>query len=122
MPASLLAGDLKIDGALVSTGDLHIEGVVLGDVTGVRVTLGETGRIEGDIQADSIDVRGQILGSINARQVRLAASGHVEGDITHEQLSVEAGAYFQGRSLKQPSPEAPASAELVMISSSARQA
>jgi cytoskeletal protein CcmA (bactofilin family) len=32
--------------------------------------------------------------------VRLYGTAHVDGDITHEQLSMETGAFFQGRSVK----------------------
>ena len=32
--------------------------------------------------------------------MRLYATAYVDGDITHEQLSIENGAFFQGRSLK----------------------
>jgi cytoskeletal protein CcmA (bactofilin family) len=32
--------------------------------------------------------------------VRIAASAHVEADITHQQLSMEAGAFFQGRCMQ----------------------
>ena len=34
-----------------------------------------------------------------ARQVRLLATARVDGDISHTELSIEAGAHFEGRSL-----------------------
>jgi len=64
--------------------------------------FGETGSVEGSIQAESIDCRGRVTGSITAQQVRLYGAAHVDGDITHDQLTIETGAYFQGRSLKLP--------------------
>ena len=78
-----------------------------------RLTLGETGHVEGSIQAESVDIRGRVIGSITAKQVRLHGAAHVDGDITHEQLSVETGAFFQGRSLKfqRPAPVALAAPE-----------
>ena len=58
-------------------------------------------------------VRAAGLGSITAKQVRLYGTAYVDGDITHEQLSVETGAFFQGRSLKfqRPAPVALAAPE-----------
>jgi len=41
-----------------------------------------------------------VTGSITAKQVRLYGACHVDGDITHEQLAMETGAFFQGRSLR----------------------
>ncbi len=106
-----------VNGQLTSEGDLHIDGAVRGDVKAVRVTLGETGRIEGDIQAEAVEVRGQIQGSIQAAQVRVMAGGRVDGDITHDQLIIEAGGHFQGRSVKL---QAAASPDLIMIAGAAR--
>jgi len=56
-----------------------------------------------------------VVGSIAAKQVRLYASCHIDGDITHEQLTMEAGAFFQGRSLKFQRTSAPAAAPVAAI-------
>ena len=90
-----------------------MDGVIRGDVRVGRLTLGDTGHIEGSVQAESIDVRGRIIGTVTAKQVRLFGTAYVDGDITHEQLSVETGAFFQGRSLKfqRPAPVALAAPE-----------
>jgi cytoskeletal protein CcmA (bactofilin family) len=41
-----------------------------------------------------------VIGAVTAKQVRLYATAVVDGDITHEQLAMEVGASFQGRSMK----------------------
>jgi cytoskeletal protein CcmA (bactofilin family) len=41
-----------------------------------------------------------VVGTIFGKSVRLYGTAHVDGDITHEQLSMETGAFFQGRSVK----------------------
>ncbi len=60
-----------------------------------------------------IEVRGKVNGSITAKSVRLLATARVEGDITQEQLAIEPGAWFQGRSIqaKRELPTAAAIAE-----------
>jgi cytoskeletal protein CcmA (bactofilin family) len=98
--ASLIADDITIEGNLRGDGELQVDGVIQGDVAVARLTIGEGGKIDGSVQADSAEVRGRVVGSITAKQVRLYASAHVDGDITHEQLTMEAGAFFQGRSLR----------------------
>ena len=112
-PASLISQDLTLEGGIVGEGELHVDGVIRGDVRVGRLTLGDTGHIEGSVQAESIDVRGRIIGTVTAKQVRLFGTAYVDGDITHEQLSVETGAFFQGRSLKfqRPAPVALAAPE-----------
>ena len=109
--ASIISDDLVIEGAVIGAGELHVDGVIRGDVDVPRLTIGESGRIEGAIRAETVETRGWVLGSITALQVKLAGSSHVEGDITHEQLTMEAGAYFQGRSLKLKREPAPALTE-----------
>lgn len=107
-PASLISQDLTLEGGIVGEGELHVDGVIRGDVRVGRLTLGETGHIEGSVQAECVDIRGRIIGTVTAKQVRLYGTAYVDGDITHEQLSVETGAFFQGRSLKfqRPAPVA----------------
>lgn len=98
--ASLLSADLVIEGAVTGEGELQIDGVVRGDVRVGRLTVGETGHIDGAIHAEAVEVRGRVVGSITSKQVRLYGTSYVDGDITHEQLAMETGAFFQGRSLK----------------------
>lgn len=112
-PASLISSDLTLEGGVVGEGELHVDGVIRGDVRVGRLTLGDTGHVEGSIHAETVDVRGRVIGTITAKQVRLYGTAYVDGDITHEQLSVETGAFFQGRSLKfqRPAPVALAAPE-----------
>jgi cytoskeletal protein CcmA (bactofilin family) len=108
--ASLIASDTTIDGGVSGDTELHVDGVIRGDVAVARLSIGESGSIEGAIQADTVEARGRVVGSITAKQVRLYASCHIDGDITHEQLTMEAGAFFQGRSLKFQRTSAPVAA------------
>lgn len=98
--ASLISQDITIEGGVAGEGELHVDGVIRGDVRIGRLTLGDTGHIEGSIVAEAVDIRGRVIGAVAAKQVRLHSTAYVDGDITHEQLSVETGAFFQGRSLK----------------------
>lgn len=98
--ASVIAHDITIMGDISGDGELHVDGVIRGDVRVARLSIGETGHIEGTVIAEALENRGRIVGSITAKQVRLMGSCFVDGDITHEQLTMESGAFFQGRSLK----------------------
>ncbi|HEY3695617.1 polymer-forming cytoskeletal protein [Phenylobacterium sp.] len=118
--ATLIAENITIEGGVAGDGELHVDGVVRGDIRVAKLTIGETGHVEGTITAESVENRGRIVGAVTAKQVRLHASAYVDGDITHEQLAMEIGAFFQGRSLKfqrpagaqQPQISAPASPSL----------
>jgi cytoskeletal protein CcmA (bactofilin family) len=97
--ASLVADGVRIRGDVTIDGDLHLDGALEGDLKVGRLTLGESGVVTGTIQAESVDIRGRVNGTVSARQVRLWSTAHIEGDISHAELSVEAGAHFEGRSL-----------------------
>ena len=93
---SIISGDLAVTGALISNGDIQIDGIVEGDIRSVGLVIGEKAEIHGEIFAEELTVRGKVIGRIHARRVQLAATSHVEGDILHEAFSVEAGAFFEG--------------------------
>lgn len=98
--ASLVAENMTLEGSLSGDGELHVDGTVKGDVRVSRMSIGESGAVDGTITAEAIEVRGKVTGAITAKQVRLYASAVVDGDISHEQLAMEVGASFQGRSMK----------------------
>jgi cytoskeletal protein CcmA (bactofilin family) len=97
---SVIGADLTIEGDVSGGGELQIDGSIKGDVRIEHVTVGDGGSVEGGIYAEAVEVRGKVSGSITAKQVRLYGACHVDGDITHEQLAMETGAFFQGRSLR----------------------
>jgi cytoskeletal protein CcmA (bactofilin family) len=105
--ASLISADITIEGGVTGDGELQIDGVVRGDVRVGRLTVGETGHVEGSVYAEAVEVRGRVVGAITSKQVRLYGTSYIDGDITHEQLAMETGAFFQGRSLKfqRPAPQ-----------------
>ena len=55
--ASLISSDITIEGGVTGDGELQIDGVVRGDVRVGRLTVGETGHIEGSIYTEVVEVR-----------------------------------------------------------------
>ncbi len=99
-PLSAVGQGLLIEGNVSGAGELMLDGTVRGDVKVGHLTVGESGNIEGKVEAETIEVRGRIVGSISGKQVKLQATAYVEGDITHDQLAIDVGAFFQGRCLQ----------------------
>ena len=97
---STLSSELHFEGSISGGGDLQIDGAIKGDVRVGRLIVGETGAVEGAVAADYVEVRGRIVGNVSGKQVKLIATAYVDGDITAEQLSIDIGAYFQGRVLQ----------------------
>jgi cytoskeletal protein CcmA (bactofilin family) len=98
--SSLIGAEMTFEGNISGGGEVQIDGTIKGDVRVEHVTIGDGGMVEGGVYAEAVEVRGRVSGSITAKQVRLYGACHVDGDITHEQLAMETGAFFQGRSLR----------------------
>jgi cytoskeletal protein CcmA (bactofilin family) len=93
---SILSSDLKIEGDIVSQGEVHISGAIKGDVVARKLTLGEGGSITGAVEADIAVIAGNLAGRLTATSVVLARTARVVADITHVSLTIEQGAVFEG--------------------------
>ena len=94
----MLGNGMTFEGDISGVGQLVIEGTVKGDIRVSQVLINENGAVEGTVHADVLDVRGRVSGAIIAKQVHLHSSSRVEGDITQEEITIERGAWFSGRS------------------------
>jgi cytoskeletal protein CcmA (bactofilin family) len=94
---SIIGANCSLAGDIASDGEVHVDGKVVGDVRCVTLVIGEEGGVTGEIEAETVRVLGAVTGQITARAVELAKTARITGDITHETLSVEAGAFVEGR-------------------------
>jgi cytoskeletal protein CcmA (bactofilin family) len=94
---SIIGTNCSLAGDIVSDGEVHIDGKVVGDVRCVTLVIGEQGGVTGEINAETVRVLGAVSGQITAKAVELAKTARIVGDITHDTLAVEAGAYVEGR-------------------------
>ena len=109
---SIIGEELTITGNVASTGELHVNGRIQGNVHCLALVLGENAQLEGNVVAEDVMLRGRHIGSVRALRVMLQSQAHVEGDLFHKSLAIEQGAHFEGEShpSEDPlsvSPEAP---------------
>ena len=76
--SSLIAGDMTLEGNITGGGDLQIDGTIKGDVRVERVTVSESGQVEGGIFAEAVEVRGKAAAQASASQGAGAATKPVE--------------------------------------------
>jgi cytoskeletal protein CcmA (bactofilin family) len=93
---TVLGPDIGIDGDLVATADLHLDGRVDGDIKCNALVQGETSEIIGMVVAGSAHVAGTIKGSISADALVILKTARIEGDVTYGTLSIEEGAQVEG--------------------------
>jgi cytoskeletal protein CcmA (bactofilin family) len=94
---SIIPADLKITGDLVSPGDIHVEGVIHGDITCRTLTLTGQPIIRGSVKAETVRVCGTFDGKIEAKKVVLTKAAKMVGEIYYETLEMEPGASFEGK-------------------------
>lgn len=95
----VIGSTLVIKGELSAAEDLIIEGQVEGTIAHHKrhLTVGEKGRVKGDIHANSVIVLGQLVGNIHSDgMVSLAKSANVVGNISCARLAVDDGAKIKG--------------------------
>ncbi len=94
---SIIPADLKITGDLVSSGDIHVEGVIHGTITCRTLTLTGQPAIKGSVKAETVRVCGTFDGKVQAKKVALTKAARMTGEIYYETLEMEAGASFEGK-------------------------
>jgi cytoskeletal protein CcmA (bactofilin family) len=102
--ASVLSSDLTIQGNVLTSGDIQIEGTVEGDIRAHTLVVGESATVKGEVIAEEVVVHGRVAGRLRGLKVRLSASARCEGDIIHKTIAIESGAHFEGSVQRQDDP------------------
>lgn len=102
--SSVIGADLTITGNIECTGELQIDGKVDGDIHAQRIIIGQGAHTTGNLVAEAVDVRGGVQGSIRGNAVAFQSSSHVEADVFHRSLTIEQGAFFEGKSRRSNDP------------------
>ncbi len=94
--SSILSESMHISGDICFKGKARIEGLVEGTVKGEYLVLSETGKIIGDITADSLICHGTIEGNISCKRVTAHPTSVIHGTLVAANLKVESGASLNG--------------------------
>jgi cytoskeletal protein CcmA (bactofilin family) len=105
--ASTIGSELLITGTVTSSGKIHVDGHVQGDIQCASLLLGENSQLKGSAVAEEVVVRGRLIGSVRAIRLMLQTTSHVEGDLFYQSLAIEQGAYFDGKSSPSDKPLSP---------------
>lgn len=97
-PETIVGASVKIEGDLVSEGDIRVEGTVSGKIkTSKNLYIGPAAKIEADVEAGNAILAGTVKGDLKVREnLLLEATGKVSGNIACGKLSITEGAQFNG--------------------------
>lgn len=97
---TIIADGLKIVGSVTAEGLVEVNGHIEGDLHCTSLVVSPKASLIGGIDADQVVVNGRVEGPIRGGAVLLKSRAHVVGDIQHNSLAIEAGAFFDGRSVR----------------------
>ena len=95
---SFLAAGTEMEGKLSVKGGIRFDGKLKGSLQSDSVVfLGDTARIQANIQADAVVSSGKVDGDVySASHVHLSNPGAVKGTIETRELVLEKGVFFSG--------------------------
>ena len=93
---TVIGNGLKIKGDVSAEGLVEVNGQIEGDVRCTSLVIASNVQIVGSVAAEKVVVNGRVEGP-KGGDVVLKSKAHVVGDIRHQSLTIEKGAYFEGR-------------------------
>lgn len=95
---NLIVVGTEIKGDINSNSDIRFDGTMTGNLkTTGKVVVGETGKINGEIDCKNSEVLGEINGKIIVGELlSLKATSKINGDIVTKKLAIEPGSKFTG--------------------------
>jgi cytoskeletal protein CcmA (bactofilin family) len=99
---TLIGQGTEIQGDLVFSGGLHVDGRIKGNVRADQdkdslLILSEFGYIEGDISVPNMVLNGQIVGDVfGSKRVELASKARINGSVYYNLIEMAIGAEVNG--------------------------
>jgi len=100
---SLIGSDTKIEGNIVFSGGLRVDGSIKGNVSEMddqpsTLVLSEQARVEGVIRVSHVVINGTVVGPVQAQEyVELQLKSRVTGDVFYKTLEMHVGAIVEGK-------------------------
>jgi cytoskeletal protein CcmA (bactofilin family) len=97
--SNIIGQGTQLEGNLHTTGNLRIEGKVIGAITTkAKLVLGATSWVKGNLIAQNAEIGGEVQGTIEVSGLLiLKPTAIVQGDIITNKLVFEEGAKFNGK-------------------------
>lgn len=112
-PFSLIGSDVTITGNLSASVDLHVDGVVDGDIGCAALVQGPDSRISGHVTAQSARLAGRVDGSITAQDLIVESTARITGDVRYRTITIAPGSRIEGRFTHEDAETPPAELKLI---------
>ena len=99
---TLIGTAMEIQGDLIFSGGLHVDGKIIGNVIAEEdshsmLVLSDQGQIEGEVRVPFVVLNGVVIGDVYASErVELSSHGQVKGNVYYNLLEMAMGAEVNG--------------------------
>ena len=93
---SIISEDTEFKGNIKTSGEIQIDGLLIGDVKAKQIVIGINGKVRGNIIANFLRICGKIEGEIRAETLEIVSSASVKGNVYKKTISMEAGSKIIG--------------------------
>ncbi len=106
---TLIAEGTVVTGDIAFNGSLHVQGKVIGNIRAEgdkgQLIVGETGSIEGEVQAPNIVINGHVDGNVHSSEhLELAEKAEIAGNVFYNVIEMLMGAHVNGKLVRQDKP------------------
>ena len=104
---TLVAVNTMIEGHVRYSGELYVNGTVVGDIVARKgsdgtLVVSEEGSVKGEVRVSNVVVCGVVEGDVYAdMQVELGKNARVHGDVYYKLIEMHNGAVMDGRMVPQ---------------------
>lgn len=99
---TLIGQNSELQGDVVFSGGLHVDGVIKGNVSAEPnsdsiLSVSERGHIEGEVRVPNIVLNGRVVGDVHASEhIELAEKAQVTGNVYYKLIEMVRGAEVNG--------------------------
>ncbi len=93
---SVISDGVRFEGKINSTGSLHLDGEVKGELSLDSLTIGATGKVIGKIKTKLLNIKGTFEGDAACEDLVLSAGSLVNARIRYRTIKIAAGARISG--------------------------
>ena len=93
---TIISEGCRIEGKLQSSDVMYVEGEVVGRLESVSLTIGQKGRVNGEIQCTSLSILGRFEGKAECDELSLGSQAVVNATLRYKRLKAALGATIQG--------------------------
>ncbi|MDA9558693.1 polymer-forming cytoskeletal protein [Alphaproteobacteria bacterium] len=93
---TIIGEGIDFSGEVNTEGNIHLDGLMRGNIKAQEVVIGPMGDFDGEITADILIVNGNIRGKFNIKSLQVRKNGVLHGKIKYDVIIVEAGGRVLG--------------------------